>query len=96
MKFSKLLPCLCALAVGASGLTARAEDNPAQAAARVALAKKLFEMDAQKPPATNRRGQTGYRHAAEHGTQPVWRHQAFRRPRLERQQCRRRTTATAH
>jgi hypothetical protein len=53
MKISKLLPVLCALAVGANSLPARAQDTPAQSAARIALAKKLFEMDAQKPPATN-------------------------------------------
>lgn len=44
MKISKLLPVLCAFAVGVNGLTARAEDNPTQAAAREALAKKLFEL----------------------------------------------------
>ena len=44
MKISKLLPVLCAFAVGVNGLTARAEDNPVQAAAREALAKKLFEI----------------------------------------------------
>jgi hypothetical protein len=53
MKISKLLPVLCALAVGANSLTVRAEDNPDQAAARIALAKKLFEMGEQQPPATN-------------------------------------------
>jgi hypothetical protein len=53
MKISKLLPVLCVLALGAHGLTARAEDNPAQAAARMALAKQLFALDAQQPPATN-------------------------------------------
>src|ERR1035437_6350848 len=53
MKISKLLPVLCALAAGANSLPARAQDTPAQAAARIALAKKLFEMDAQQPPATN-------------------------------------------
>jgi hypothetical protein len=42
MKISKRLLVLCALAMGATGLTIRAEDNPAQAAARIALAKQLF------------------------------------------------------
>jgi hypothetical protein len=51
MKISKLSSVLCALAVGAVGLTVRAEDNPAQAAARIALAKQLFEASAA--PATN-------------------------------------------
>jgi hypothetical protein len=53
MKISKLLPVLCALAVGVNGLTARAEDNPEQAAARVALAKKLFEIGAQSSAPAN-------------------------------------------
>jgi hypothetical protein len=53
MKFSKLLPVLCALAVGANSPVVRAEDNPAQAAARIALAKALFELDAQKAQGTN-------------------------------------------
>src|ERR1039457_5757818 len=53
MKISKLLPILCALAVGANCLTVRAEDNPAQAAARIALAKQMFEASAQQPTATN-------------------------------------------
>jgi hypothetical protein len=53
MKISKLLPTLCALAVGANCLTAQAEDTPDQAAARNALAQKLFELSAQPPPATN-------------------------------------------
>lgn len=47
MKISKLLPVLCVFAVGASGLVMRAEDNPAQAAARRALARQLFELSAQ-------------------------------------------------
>jgi colicin import membrane protein len=53
MNFSKLLPVLCALAVGTNSLNVRAEDNPAQAAARIALAKALFELDAQKAQDTN-------------------------------------------
>lgn len=53
MKISKWLLVLCALAAGATGLTVRADDNPAQAAARIALAQKLFELNAQQPPATN-------------------------------------------
>lgn len=51
MRFSKLSSILCALAVGTIGFTIRAQDNPAQAAARIALAKQLFEASA--PPATN-------------------------------------------
>ena len=47
MKISKLLPVLCVFAVGASGLVLRAGDNPAQAAARRALARQLFELSAQ-------------------------------------------------
>ncbi len=41
MKISKRLLVLCALAMGATGLTVRAEDNPAQAAARSVLATQL-------------------------------------------------------
>ncbi len=41
MKISKRLLVLSALAMGATCLTVRAEDNPAQAAARIALAKQL-------------------------------------------------------
>lgn len=41
MKISRRLLVLCALAMGATCLTVRAEDNPAQAAARIALAKQL-------------------------------------------------------
>jgi deoxyribodipyrimidine photolyase len=53
MTFSKLLPFLCAVVAGALCFAARAEDtdNPAQAAARMALAKQLFEPSAQQ--ATN-------------------------------------------
>lgn len=51
MIISKLTLVLCALAIGALCLTVRAEDNPAQAAARMALAKQQFEQNAQ--PATN-------------------------------------------
>ena len=51
MTFSRLLPLLCAAAVGATASAARAEDNAAQSAARIALAKQLFDMNAQ--PATN-------------------------------------------
>lgn len=46
MKISKWLSVLCALAAGAAGLTVRADDNPAQAAARIALAKQLSELNA--------------------------------------------------
>jgi hypothetical protein len=51
MTISKLSCVLCALALGAISFSARAEDNPAQAAARLALAKQLFEESAQN--ATN-------------------------------------------
>jgi hypothetical protein len=52
MKVFKLLPVLCAFAA-ASGLTVRADDNPAQAAARAALASHSFDMAATNAPATN-------------------------------------------
>jgi hypothetical protein len=48
MTISKLSSVLCALAVGATCFTIRAEDNPAQAAARIALAKQLFEENGQQ------------------------------------------------
>jgi hypothetical protein len=54
MTISKLLPAVCAFALGATCVTVRADDNPAQAAARIALAKQLFALDAQQPPATNK------------------------------------------
>lgn len=47
MKISMLPSVLCALVVGAICLTVRAEDNPAQAAARIAIANQLFELGAQ-------------------------------------------------
>jgi hypothetical protein len=51
MTISKLTPLFCALAIGTIGFSVRAEDNPAQSAARIALAKQLFELSAH--PATN-------------------------------------------
>jgi len=45
MTISKLLPAVCAFALGATCVTVRADDNPAQAAARIALAKQLFELN---------------------------------------------------
>ena len=51
MKISKLLPVLCALTLGANGLTVRADDTPAQAAARRALAQKLSEWSEPPPQA---------------------------------------------
>lgn len=54
MTISKLLPLLCA-AAGAISLIARAEDtdNPAQAAARIAIAKELFAEQATNAPAVS-------------------------------------------
>jgi len=51
MQFSKFLPLFCATAVCAGFISARADDNPAQAAARAALEEKMQELDAQE--ATN-------------------------------------------
>jgi len=48
MQFSKVSIVICALALGTT-LAIRAQDNPAQAAARAALAAKLFEISAQEP-----------------------------------------------
>jgi len=47
------LPFLCVFAVGANSLTVRAEDTPAQAAARLALEQKLNELNESPTPATH-------------------------------------------
>jgi hypothetical protein len=47
MQFSKFMPLVCAAAFCAGFICARAEDNPAQAAARAALEEKMRELDAQ-------------------------------------------------
>ncbi|HEX3889644.1 MAG TPA: hypothetical protein VHX90_02235 [Verrucomicrobiae bacterium] len=52
MQFSKFMPLLCAAIVCAGFISARADDSPAQAAARVALDQKMRELDAQ-PVSTN-------------------------------------------
>lgn len=52
MQFPKVSLVICALALGAAGSLCAA-DNPAQSAARTALAQKLFELSAQQPSATN-------------------------------------------
>jgi len=49
MQISKLSSAICAVAVGASLISVRAQDNPAQAAARAALLEKMNE--AEKAPA---------------------------------------------
>src|SRR5579863_6755752 len=50
MQISKFPIIICALALGTT-MSLRADDNPAQAAARAALAAKLFELSDQS--ATN-------------------------------------------
>lgn len=52
MRISKLYLVVCAAALGAGVVTVRADDNPAQAAARAALEEKLRELNAQ-PASTN-------------------------------------------
>jgi hypothetical protein len=47
MQFSKFMPLVCAAAFCAGFITARADDTPAQAAARAALEEKMSELDAQ-------------------------------------------------
>lgn len=47
MQFSKFLSLFCATAVCAGFISARADDTPAQAAARAALEQKMQELDAQ-------------------------------------------------
>jgi hypothetical protein len=76
MQISKLLPVICAIAVCANFISVRAQDSPAQAAARAALMEKMGEMDAQEastnaaaPPVTTTpsdatQKQTGQPHAA--------------------------------
>ena len=58
MRISKLLPVLCALVVGANGLNVRADDTPAQAAARAALAKQSSEAGGPPPAAKAVAGKT--------------------------------------
>jgi Ni/Co efflux regulator RcnB len=48
MRISKLLSAVCAAAFLAGSLAVRAQDNPAQAAARAALKDKMSESDAQQ------------------------------------------------
>jgi len=47
MQISKLIPAVCATAFCASFIAVRAQDNPAQAAARAALMEKMNELEAQ-------------------------------------------------
>jgi len=47
MQISKLIPAVCAAALCASFIAARAQDNPAQAAARAVLMEKMNELEAQ-------------------------------------------------
>ena len=48
MQISKLFSAVCAVAVCASFITVRADDNPAQAAARAALEETMRGLDAQQ------------------------------------------------
>ena len=48
MQISKLSPLVCAAVVCASFVSVRAQDTPAQAAARAALQRKMNELDAQE------------------------------------------------
>ena len=47
MQISKLFPVVCTVAFCASFIAVRAQDNPAQAAARAALMEKMNELEAQ-------------------------------------------------
>jgi hypothetical protein len=53
MRISKLLPAGCALALLTGFFSVRADDTPAQAAARAALVNKMSELDAQQSQSTN-------------------------------------------
>jgi len=48
MQFSKFMPLVCAAIFCAGFISIRADDNPAQAAARAALEQKMSELDAQQ------------------------------------------------
>ena len=48
MQFSKFMPLVCAAIICAGFISARADDSPAQAAARAALNEKMRELDAQQ------------------------------------------------
>jgi len=53
MRISNLLSAACAAAFLTGSLAVRAQDTPAQAAARAALMQKMTEMDAQQSQPTN-------------------------------------------
>jgi hypothetical protein len=53
MRVSRLLLTVCAAGVCAGFISVRADDTPAQAAARAALEQKLSELGAQQQPRTN-------------------------------------------
>lgn len=53
MRITKLLSEVCAAAFLAGSFAVQAQDNPDQAAARAALAKKLSELNAQTSPQTS-------------------------------------------
>ena len=55
MRISKLLSAVCAAAFLAGFFAVRAQDNPAQAAARAALMEKISELNAQPSPPANQR-----------------------------------------
>jgi hypothetical protein len=48
MQFSKFMPLVCAAVFCAGFISIRADDNPAQAAARAALEQKMQELDIQE------------------------------------------------
>ena len=52
MRISKFYPVVCAVAVCTSIAVVRADDNPAQAAARAAMEEQMRAMDTQ-PASTN-------------------------------------------
>lgn len=53
MRISKLLTAVCAAAFLTGSVAVRAQDTPAQAAARAALMQKMNELDAQQSQPTN-------------------------------------------
>jgi hypothetical protein len=55
MRISKLWSAVCAAAFLPGFLSVRAQDNPAQAAARAALMEKMSELNSQPSPPTNQK-----------------------------------------
>ncbi len=86
MRISKLCLVVCAAILCAAIPTVRADDNPAQAAARAALEEQMRALDTQPAP-TNRAGRphAGATGPAPHPANPLW--QPRRRRQIHRQRA---------